>query len=219
MVRDESLELKNCDEAVVYIIDDDPSVRFALSNLLRSAGFRVFAFEGTEEFSRSSRPDIASCLLLDVRLRGESGLSFQREVRKQPFHVPIIFLTAHGDIEMSVQAMKEGAIDFLVKPAKDQRVIEAVVTALSTDADLREAHRNRLELRARYDLLTPREREVIHRVADGMLNKQIAAALNLSEITIKMHRSSAMRKMETTSVADLVRKIERLGGVSELRVA
>jgi FixJ family two-component response regulator len=198
------------DDSVVYVIDDDAAMRSALSSLLQSAGFNVFAFERIGEFIAFAKPDVPSCLLLDVRLRGESGLTYQREACRQPFHIPIILVTAHGDIEMSVQAMKEGAFDFLTKPVKDQRLIDAVLAALEADASLKVLQRRRAAIQALYDHLTRREREVIHQVADGMLNKQIAAAMQLSEITIKIHRSAAMRKLEAGSVADLVRKMETL---------
>jgi FixJ family two-component response regulator len=198
------------DDSVVYVIDDDASMRSALSSLLQSAGFDVFAFERIGEFIAFPKTDAPSCLLLDVRLRGESGLTYQREACRQPFHIPIILVTAHGDIEMSVQAMKEGAFDFLTKPVKDQRLIDAVLAALAADASLKVLQRRRAAIQALYDHLTRREREVIHQVADGMLNKQIAAAMQLSEITIKIHRSAAMRKLEAGSVADLVRKMETL---------
>jgi FixJ family two-component response regulator len=215
MEREFGHESARRDDAIVYVVDDDESMRYALTSLLRSAGFEVFAFERTDEFIAFAKPDVASCLMLDVRLRGESGLSYQREARKQQFHMPIIFLTAHGDIEMSVQAMKEGAVDFLSKPVKEQRIIDAVVAALITDQKLRTLRRTQTELRALYGLLTRREREVILQVASGLMNKQIAAAMNLSEITIKIHRSAAMRKLEAASVAEMVRKIEALGVLAD----
>ncbi|MFM0477023.1 response regulator transcription factor [Paraburkholderia strydomiana] len=205
------------EDSIVYVIDDDASMRSALSGLLRSAGFEVFAFERIGEFTAFPKTDAPSCLLLDVRLRGESGLTYQREACRQPFHIPIILLTAHGDIEMSVQAMKEGAADFLTKPVKDQRLIDAVVAAHTTDASLKVLQRRRAAIQALYDLLTRREREVIHHVVDGMLNKQIAAAMQLSEITVKIHRSAAMRKLLAASVADLVRKMETLRASSNAR--
>jgi FixJ family two-component response regulator len=207
------------ENAIVYVIDDDESLRFSLTTLLRSAGFSVFAFERTDSFVQFSKADVPSCLLLDVRLKGESGLAFQRELRNQQVHMPIIFLTAHGDIDMSVQAIKEGAVDFLVKPVKDQRVIDAVVAALKEDASSRSLRRTQNELRTRYDSLTAREREVVLQVASGLLNKQIAAELGLSEITIKFHRSSAMRKLEATSMTHLIRILEALGVLSALRIA
>ncbi|CAM2146156.1 Nodulation protein W [Pararobbsia alpina] len=207
------------ENAIVYVIDDDDSLRFALTTLLRSAGFSVFAFERTESFVELPKADVPSCLLLDVRLRGESGLAFQRELRKQKVQMPVIFLTAHGDIDMSVQAIKEGAADFLVKPVKDQRVIDAVVAALKDDASSRALRHTQNELRVRYESLTPRERDVILQVAAGLMNKQIAAEMSLSEITIKFHRSSAMRKMEAASITSLIRMLEALGVLSELRIA
>jgi FixJ family two-component response regulator len=206
------------EDTVVYVIDDDESIRSGLSSLLRSAGFTVFTFERTEDFTNFSKDDVPSCLLLDVRLRGESGLAFQQATQKLQFHMPIIILTAHGDIEMSVQAMKAGAIDFLAKPAKEQRIIDAVVSALAHDQSKRAIFRTQTVLRQRYDTLTRREKEVVSHVVVGLLNKQIASEMHLSEITIKIHRSSAMRKMEAVTVADLVRKIETLGAVPILRV-
>ncbi|CAM2146159.1 Nodulation protein W [Pararobbsia alpina] len=202
-------------QAVVYVIDDDPSLRFALNTLLRSAGFDVHVFERTAQFIAFEKPDVPSCLVLDVRLHGESGLAFQTEIRAHRLHIPIIFLTAHGDIEMSVRAMKDGAVDFLSKPVKDQRVIDAVVAALAKDTSLRSVRRTQDELRARFETLTRREREVIVQVANSKMNKEIAAALAVSEITVKAHRAAAMRKMGASSLAELVRQMEWLGPVTE----
>jgi FixJ family two-component response regulator len=213
-----SLESDHQADAIVYVIDDDESIRSGLSSLLRSAGFSVKTFERTEEFLAFSKPNVPSCLLLDVRLRGESGLAFQQSARNQQFHMPIIILTAHGDIEMSVQAMKAGAVDFIAKPAKDQRIIDAVVSALDADSSQRSLHHTQNILRGCFDSLTRREREVVLQVVEGLSNKQIAARLHLSEITIKIHRSAAMRKMESGSVAELVRKVEALGALPDLRV-
>ncbi|CAG9221727.1 Nodulation protein W [Paraburkholderia tropica] len=205
------------DDAVVYVIDDDESICAALSSLLRSSGFSVQTFTRIEEFLSAPRSDAPSCLLLDVRLRGESGLTFQQSARQHQVDMPIIFMTAHGDIEMSVRAMKAGALDFLTKPVRDQRVIDAVSTAIGRHAAWLERSRSEASLRARYDLLTAREREVVSYVVEGLLNKQIAGELNLSEITIKIHRSSAMRKLEAQSVADLVRKMEVISAAAQAR--
>ncbi len=193
---------------VVYVIDDDESICEGLSSLLRSSGFVARTFTRIDDFLRAPKEDLPGCLLLDVRLRGESGLSFQQSASRYEIDMPIVFMTAHGDIEMSVRAMKAGAIDFLTKPVREQRVIDAVSTALGRHAAWRERARAEASLRARYDLLTSREREVVSYVVEGLLNKQIAGELNLSEITVKIHRSSAMRKLEAQSVADLVRKME-----------
>ncbi|PVX85912.1 response regulator transcription factor [Paraburkholderia unamae] len=200
--------------AMVYVIDDDESVRSALSSLLRSEGFSVHTFERTLEFVAFDKPDVPSCLVLDVRLRGESGLTFQKSAREHLADMPIIFMTAHGNIEMSVQAMKAGALDFLAKPVRDQRVIDAVSAAIRRHAASLEKARSAAALRERYGLLTAREREVISYVIDGLLNKQIAGKMNLSEITVKIYRSSAMRKLGAQSVADLVRKMEHVNSTT-----
>ncbi|WP_430231294.1 response regulator transcription factor [Paraburkholderia tropica] len=213
-----NIESEQPPEAIVYVIDDDQSIRTGLSNLLRSAGFSVRTFERTDEFLAFDKRDVPSCLLLDVRLRGESGLAFQQSACNQQFHMPIIILTGHGDVEMSVQAMKAGAVDFIAKPAKDQRIIDAVVSALATDSSRRSEHHTQMVLRDYFESLTRREREVVLHVVEGLSNKQIAARLHLSEITIKIHRSAAMRKMESGSIAELVRKIEALGALPGLRV-
>ncbi|MEM5314947.1 response regulator [Paraburkholderia sp. JHI869] len=203
--------------AVVYVIDDDESICSALSSLLRSSGFATRTFTRIDEFLLAPKEDVPGCLLLDVRLRGESGLTFQQSAHRYEVDMPIIFMTAHGDIEMSVRAMKAGAIDFLTKPVREQRVIDAVSTAIARHAAWRERARSEATLRARYDQLTTREREVVSYVVEGFLNKQIAGELNLSEITIKIHRSSAMRKLEAQSVADLVRKMEVISAAQQAR--
>lgn len=203
--------------AVVYVIDDDESICAALSSLLRSSGFATRTFTRIDEFLLAPKEDVPGCLLLDVRLRGESGLTFQQSAQRYEVDMPIIFMTAHGDIEMSVRAMKAGAIDFLTKPVREQRVIDAVSTAIARHAAWRERARSEATLRARYDQLTAREREVVSYVVEGLLNKQIAGELKLSEITIKIHRSSAMRKLEAQSVADLVRKMEVISAAGHAR--
>ncbi|WP_409290114.1 response regulator transcription factor [Pseudomonas sp. KCJK8927] len=197
-------------ESMVYVVDDDPSMRDALTNLLRSVGMRVETFSSTLGFLSYKRIDAPSCLVLDVRLQGSSGLDFQRELSLTNFRIPIIFITGHGDIEMSVKAMKAGAVDFLSKPFRDQDLLDAVAAAIRKDVQLREAERSTRQLHLKYEKLTVREREVMHLAAQGLMNKQIAAHLNLSEITVKIHRANAMKKMEARSFADLVRMAESL---------
>ena len=198
-------------ESRVYIVDDDESTRVSLSSLLRSVGRSVAAFDTTEGFLATPRPEIPSCLILDVRLRGESGLMFQQVAANLRILIPIIFMTGHGDIAMTVAAMKAGALDFLSKPFRDQEMLDAIAGALGRDAERLRALRATRGLRESYEQLTPREREVITYVIAGLLNKQTAARMNISEITAKMHRGAAMRKMEVRSVADLVRKAQTLG--------
>lgn len=197
---------------IVYVVDDDETIRASLSSLFRSIGMRVQDFASTEEFLAAAREDGPSCLILDVRLRGTSGLAFQ-EVAAERGHpqMPIIFMTGHGDIAMSVKAMKAGALDFLAKPFRDQDMIDAVMNALDRDSKRLHVQRSTQALRACYQSLTPREREVAHLVVTGLMNKQIADRMGIAEITAKIHRAQAMKKMECRSVADLVRKIEGLG--------
>ena len=195
---------------VVYVVDDDEAMRVALSGLLRSVGLRVETFESPKEFLAFPRIDAPSCLILDVRLRGESGLTFQEEVAKKKLRIPILFITAHGDIEMSVKAMKAGALDFFSKPFRDQDMLDAVAHALAQDGERLEADRSVAAVRASYDSLTPREREVMGFVLAGLMNKQIAFEMSLSEITVKIHRGQVMSKMASRSVADLVRKAESI---------
>lgn len=197
--------------SVVYVVDDDESVRLALGALLRSVGLRVETFGSSHEFLAFAKYDAPSCLILDVRLRGESGLTFQEEVAKSGLHMPILFMTGHGDVEMSVKAMKAGALDFFSKPFRDQDMLDAVSNALTCDAARRAAEQSIAALRACYDSLTSREREVMGFAVAGLMNKQIASEINLSEITVKIHRGQAMKKMAARSVADLVRKAEALG--------
>jgi FixJ family two-component response regulator len=198
------------DTSVVYIVDDDEAMRLALGSLLRSVGRHVETFETSQEFLAFPKPDVPSCLILDVRLRGESGLAFQQEIARGGLRIPILFMTGHGDIEMSVRAMKAGALDFFPKPFRDQDMLDAVTQALARDRDRIAADQSKAALRARYESLTPREREVMGHVIAGLMNKQIASEMNLSEITVKIHRGQAMKKMESRSVADLVRKAEAL---------
>lgn len=199
------------EEPTVFVVDDDESMREALRSLFRSVKLKVETFGSTADFLRSKLADVASCLVLDVRLPGISGLDFQAELAKANIHIPIIFMSGHGDIPMSVKAMKAGAIDFLTKPFRDQDMLDAVASALGKDEERREADRSVADLRRRYASLTPREREVMAFVASGLMNKQIAAEMNLSEITVKIHRGQAMKKMESRSLADFVLKAEALG--------
>lgn len=198
------------EQSVVFIIDDDPSMRTSLESLLRSVGHVVQAFASTHDFLRSKRPDALGCLVLDVRLPGQSGLEFQRELAKSEIRLPIVFITGHGDVPMSVTAMKAGAIEFLTKPFRDQDLLDAVHRGLDLDGDRRAESAVLDELRGRFNLLTPREREVMALVAAGQLNKQIAAELDLSEITVKVHRAQVMRKTQAKSLPDLVRIADRL---------
>jgi FixJ family two-component response regulator len=197
--------------SVVYVVDDDESIRLALGSLLRSVGLRVETFESLQAFLAFRKYDSPSCLILDVRLRGESGLAFQEEAAKLGLRMPILFMTGYGDIAMSVKAMKAGALDFLPKPFRDQDMLDAVAHALARDGERLAAEQSVAALRTAYDSLTPREREVLEFVVAGLMNKQIASEMNLSEITVKIHRGQAMRKMAARSVAELVRKAEALG--------
>jgi len=197
--------------SLVVVIDDDPSIRRALDSLLRSVDLDVRTFVSVEEFERNTLPDMPTCLVLDIRMPGMSGLDFQRKLAGADRPFPIIFITGHGDIPMTVQAMKAGAIEFLAKPFRDQDLLEAIQAGLETDRTRRAELADLHELRARLSSLTPREREVMSHVATGRLNKQIAADLDVSEITIKVCRGQVMRKMQAVSFADLVRMADRLG--------
>lgn len=199
-------------ESVVFVIDDDPSVRSSLKFLISTVGLQVESFDSAESFLQQKPLERPSCLVLDVRLRGLSGLDFQRELAARNIRTPIVFITGHGDIPMSVHAMKEGAIEFLTKPFRDQDLLDAIRVALDRDRERREQEKEISELRQRFESLTRREQEVISMVVSGMLNKQIAAQLGTAENTVKVHRSRAMEKMHAQSLADLVRMIEKLKG-------
>lgn len=197
-------------DGLVYVIDDDPYIRESLQELLRSVGRRAWTYESTRKFMAGERPDEPSCLVLDVRLPERSGLEFQRDLREAGIRMPIIFITGHGDVPMSVAAMKAGALEFLTKPFRDQDFLDAVDRAIRLDKECRENAVVLNELRERYDELTPREREVLALVVQGKLNKQVAADLGLSEITVKVHRANVMRKMRAQSLPDLVRITDKL---------
>jgi len=198
-------------QSVVFVVDDDASVRESLKSLLGSIGLRVEAFGSASEFLSSALPDMPSCLVLDVRLPGLSGLDFQAELVKADIRVPIIFITGYGDIPMTVRAMKGGAIEFLTKPFREQDLLDAVQLGLERDRVRRESDKPVSKLRAQFEQLTPREQEVIGYVTQGLMNKQIAAAIGVSEITVKVHRGNIMRKMGAKSLADLVRMADVLG--------
>jgi FixJ family two-component response regulator len=198
------------DQSLVFIIDDDPSVRASIESLLRSVGHTVKSFASTREFMLDERFDAPGCLVLDIRLPGRSGLEFQRELAESDIRLPIVFITGHGDVPMSVTAMKAGAVEFLTKPFRDQDLLDSVHRGLELDQDRRAEAASLSKLRQRFDSLTPREREVMAFVAAGALNKQIAAELDLSEITVKVHRGQVMRKMEAKTLPDLVRFADRL---------
>ena len=198
-------------ESIVFIIDDDPLYRTSSERLVRSVGFDVQSFESARDFLSSRRPDAPSCLILDVRLPGLSGLDLQRELAEAGVHIPIIFVTGHGDIPMSVQAMKAGAVEFLTKPFRDQALLDAIRYAIGRDQVARRQRARNANLRRRYESLNPREREVFKCLVSGMLNKQIAVEIGTTERTVKFHRGNIMQKMQVKSLAELVRMAQMLG--------
>ena len=198
-------------QPIVYIVDDDPPMRETLSSLLRSIGLRVRLFESAPELLQSELEDVPSCLVLDIRLPGLGGFDLQAELARENIHIPIVFLTGHGDIQMSVRAMKAGAVDFLTKPFRDQDLIDAVSTALDRDQKRRQYEISVSDIQARFESLTAREQQVMTFVTAGLLNKQIAAEMRLAEATVKLHRGNVLRKMGARSLAHLVRMAETLG--------
>jgi FixJ family two-component response regulator len=200
----------SAEEPTVYVVDDDASVREALRSLFRSVGLRVELFGSAPEFLQRKLPDVASCLILDIRLPRLSGLEFQVELAKAGIHIPIIFMTGHGDIPMTVRAMKAGAVDFLTKPFRDQDMLDAVTAAIERDRNSRNEANLLADLRARFEALTAREREVMALVTAGLMNKQVAAEIGIAEITVKIHRGQIMRKMAAKSLADLVKMAQTL---------
>jgi FixJ family two-component response regulator len=198
-------------EAMVFVVDDDVGTRESLKNLIRSVGLRVETFASAQDFLRSTRPDVPGCLVLDVRLPGLSGLDLQKRMTEAEMEIPIVFITGHGDIPMSVRAMKAGAVEFLTKPFRDQELLDAIQQAVERDRNARRQRAEIEELRSRYRLLTPREREVMALVVTGLLNKQIAGELGTSEASVKVHRQHVMEKMRAGSLAALVRMADRVG--------
>jgi len=201
----------NVEEPIVLIVDDDPSMRRALTNLFQSVGLRVEAFGSAAEIMDAKPPAVPSCLVLDIRLPGSSGLDLQADLAKANIHTPIIFITGHGDIPMTVRAMKSGAVDFLTKPVRDQDMLDAVQAAIERDRKRRDAEKSVSGVRSRFESLSVRQRDVLGLVASGLMNKQVAAELGLAEITVKIYRGQIMRKMGAKSLADLVRMTDALG--------
>ena len=199
------------EQSVVYVIDDDPSIRDTLEDLFRSVGLEVRVFASTQEFLAPGRPDAPACLVLDVRLPGQSGLDFQRGLAASGIDLPIVFITGHGDVPMAVQAMKAGAIEFLTKPFRDQDLLDAIQAGIERDRAQRRDAPLVAELRTRLDSLTERERQIMALVVSGQLNKQIAAELAVSQMTVKVHRGQIMRKLRAKSLPELVRMADRLG--------
>ena len=197
--------------SIVFVVDDDDSLRDALKRLIRSVGLHVELFASAEEFLQRKQPDAPACLILDIRLRGISGLDFQRKLAEANIPIPIIFITGHGDIAMSVRAMKAGAVEFLTKPFRDQDLLDAIQVGLERDRARRQREAEIATLRERFNWLTPREREVLPLVVSGLPNKQVAAEIGTSETTVKVHRSQLMRKMGANSLPELVRMAEKMG--------
>jgi FixJ family two-component response regulator len=197
-------------DPIVFVIDDDRMIRDGLQSLIRSVGLRVETFASAQDFLGAKRPDTAACLVLDVRMPGLSGLDLQLKLRDDGIPIPVIFITGHGDIPMSVRAMKEGAHEFLTKPVRGQDLLDAVQKALASDRSLRQERREAGEIRARFESLTPREKEVLELVVAGVLNKQIADRLGMSELTVKTHRAHVMEKTQAESLAHLVRMSEKI---------
>ncbi|CAH1651747.1 response regulator transcription factor [Chelatococcus asaccharovorans] len=197
-------------DSLVYVVDDDHSMRMSLDSLLSSEGYTVRTFESAQAFLDAIHPELPACLVLDVRLRGASGLEFQRELGRVGILTPIVFITGHGDVPMSVAAMKAGAVEFLLKPFRDQDLLDAVHNGIEQDRRRRMLDQQIAELRDRYQSMTPREREIMPLVASGLMNKQIAMDLKLSEVTVKVHRAQVMAKMRAKTLPDLVRIVDRL---------
>jgi FixJ family two-component response regulator len=197
-------------DPIVFVVDDDRTIRDGLESLIRSVGLRVSTFASAAEFLAAPRPNVPCCMVLDVRMPGQSGLELQREMRAAGTFIPTIFITGHGDIPMTVRAMKDGAMEFLTKPVRGQELLDAIQKAIARDRELRKKRAELADLRARFDSLTPRETEVFNLVVTGLLNKQIADQLGASELTIKTHRAHVMEKMQADSLAHLVRMAEML---------